>query len=49
MVDVANGARGSARNALSIGHLGFRVAAKTGSADIQGRNDAEDPRERLVR
>ncbi len=37
MFDVANGAEGSARHALSAAELGFTMAAKTGSADVDAK------------
>lgn len=41
---VTNEFNGTARNALSRTQLGFSVAAKTGSADIQSRRDDEERR-----
>ncbi len=37
MFDVANGGEGSARHALSVAELGFPMAAKTGSADVDAK------------
>ena len=49
MRGVANEPNGTARNALSIEELGFAVAAKTGSADIESRAAEGDPEKSSVR
>lgn len=41
MQGVAAEAHGTAHNALSPGQLGFTVAVKTGSADLESRKDSE--------
>jgi cell division protein FtsI/penicillin-binding protein 2 len=41
LVDVAELPGGTAHGALAEAHLGFRVAVKTGSADLVGRRDGD--------
>jgi cell division protein FtsI/penicillin-binding protein 2 len=41
MRDVSEAAHGTAHNALSAAHLGFTVAVKTGSADLESRKEGE--------